>query len=282
MADKAPVIRKVKKVIHHGGHGSSWKVAYADFVTALMAFFLMLWLISSLKPDQKENISTYFQNFNLLDKSALLDSLAKSFPKMDSTQVEQEKFIEQLKNEIMDKLDQVKDQIMIETFPGGVKIQVVDVEGNPIFSLGGVEPTESAKKILKVVGENISQLDAKIAIEGHTDALSFSGQKFTNWELSTARASAARQILEKDGLASKQLRRVSGFADTSPLFKDDPFDPRNRRLSILVFFQDPEELKKRIESDPDLKKPDTEPVSEPDQNHGQGEASGSDEHSPGH
>jgi len=249
MADKSPVIKKVKKITHHGGHGSSWKVAYADFVTALMAFFLMLWLISSLKPEQKENISTYFQNFNLLDKSALLDSLAKGFPVPDTTLHDQEQFIEQLKNDILEKLDQVKDQIMIETFPGGVKIQVVDVEGNPIFSLGGIEPTESAKNILKVVGANIQHRNAKIAIEGHTDALSFSGQKFTNWELSTARASAARQILEKEGLPPSQLRRVSGFADTAPLFREDPFDPRNRRISILVFFHDPDIIKQNIESD---------------------------------
>jgi chemotaxis protein MotB len=232
MQKQSPVIKKVKKITHHGGHGSSWKVAFADFMTAMMAFFLMMWLISSLKPEQKESISSYFQNFNLLDKSEFLDSLAKHMPPPPP----EIQIAEYLKNEILEKLMEVKDQIMVEIFPGGVKIQVIDNIGNPIFSLGGVEPTESAKDILKVIAANIKNLNAQIAIEGHTDAVSYVGQKFTNWELSTARASAARIVLEKEGISPDRLVRVSGFAATAPLFKDNPFNPLNRRISILLFF----------------------------------------------
>jgi len=237
MQKQSPVIKKVKKISHHGGHGSSWKVAYADFVTALMAFFLMMWLVSTLKPDQKESLSIYFQNFDLLDKSKFIDSLAKHLPPIAvETQV-----AEYLKNEILEKLIEVKDQIIVETFPGGVKIQVIDKDGNPIFSSGGIEPTGEAKNILKVIAANIRNLNAQIAIEGHTDAVSYVGQKFTNWELSTARASAARQILESEDISPDRLIRVSGFAATVPLFKDDPFNPLNRRISILLYFKPTEQ-----------------------------------------
>lgn len=245
MQKQSPVIKKVKKITHHGGHGSSWKVAYADFVTALMAFFLLLWLVSSLKPDKKDQISSYFQNFNLLDKSKLIDSLAKSLPPPPP----EIQIAGIIKSDIEEKLADIKDQIIVEAFPGGVKIQVIDKEGNPIFNLGGTVPTPEAKNIMKVIAENIRNIKAQIAIEGHTDAIAYYGQKYTNWELSTERASAARIILESEGIDPARLIRVSGFAATVPLMKDNPYSPLNRRICILLYFEPNKELNEITQTD---------------------------------
>lgn len=142
-----------------------------------------------------------------------------------------------MKKVIEEKLRELKDHIMIDTVEGGVRIQIVDLEGEPMFPLSSAEPTEKAKEILKVVAENIKDEPAKIAVEGHTDAVPFRGGKTTNWELSTARASSARRELEKNGVEPEKIARVVGYADTMPLIKEDPKDPRNRRISIILMFE---------------------------------------------
>ncbi|HEX7519893.1 MAG TPA: OmpA family protein, partial [Candidatus Deferrimicrobium sp.] len=128
----------------------------------------------------------------------------------------------------------VKDQVLVEVFEGGVRIQLVDKDGRLIFPLGSAEPTQAARKIFDVIAGSIKDVPNKIAIEGHTDALTYSSGRYTNWELSTERASAARKELEEHGLDPDRLTRVSGFAATEPLIKGNPNDPRNRRISIIL------------------------------------------------
>lgn len=252
------IIRKVKKAGHGGHHGGSWKVAYADFVTAMMAFFLLLWLLSMTSAEKRARVSTYFKTFNIFEKagtSMMLDApggavgdSGGSFGKMDKNMEKgasdtpqthtAETFKDKLKGEIESKLGDVKDQVLVDVFEGGVRIQLTDKEGKLMFPLGGSELSPAAKLILKVITENIKDNENRIAIEGHTDALSYSSNRYTNWELSTERASVARRELEKNGLNPDRLSRVAGYAASEPLIKENPSDPRNRRISIILLYPD--------------------------------------------
>lgn len=259
MEAKGLIIKKIRRKPHQGAHGGQWKVAYADFVTAMMAFFLLLWLITMVEPEKRARVSNYFKRFSIFEKSgaSLLDATAK----MDLTDIMNEKinqpaektkggivrkgqgvlspqdFKERLRREIESRLADVKDQILVETFEGGVRIQMMDQDGRPMFALGSAELTPTARRILKVITENIRDTENPVAIEGHTDALPYAGNRYTNWELSTDRASAARREMELNGLTQERLIRVAGFAATDPLIKENPYDPRNRRISILLYTQ---------------------------------------------
>ena len=246
---KSVIIKRVKKKVVGGGHGGSWKVAYADFVTAMMAFFLLMWLITMVAPDKRVSVATYFKHFSIYEKSgssfmegnaAIVKetggeiSVPKEFTKGMTREVTREELKEKLRSETEVQLADVKDQVIVEVFEGGVRIQLVDKEGRQIFPLGSAEPTPTARKIFKVIAGSIKDVPNKIAIEGHTDALTYSSSRYTNWELSTERASAARKELEASGLDLDRLARVSGFAATEPLIKENPADPRNRRISIIL------------------------------------------------
>ncbi len=247
MADKSKttvIVKKIKKT-HGEHHGGSWKVAYADFVTAMMAFFLLLWLITMVEPEKRAAVADYFRNFNLfqqagrsfMEQSSAIHKDIKTTVEPVTGQNMAERLKEQIKEAVEQKLKELKDHIMIETVEGGVRIQIVDLEGEPMFPLSSSVPTEKAKQILKVVAENIKDENARIAIEGHTDAVPFKGGKITNWELSTERASAARRELEQNGVDPGKIARVVGYADTMPLLQDNPKDPRNRRISITLMFE---------------------------------------------
>ncbi len=243
------IIKKVKRGGHGGHHGGSWKVAYADFVTAMMAFFLLMWLLSMTSPEQKAQLSNYFTNFSVFQSSGVssIKKPADIFdqpvegvrmlirnPGESEEGMSSEKLVKKLKRAVAEKLEAIQDQILIDIVEGGVRVQIVDAEGHMMFSLGSAEPTEEAKKILQLVSENIKGLNNRIAIEGHTDAAPFAGGQMTNWELSTARASAARRELERNGLVSERIARVVGYADQELYVKTDPRDPKNRRISIIL------------------------------------------------
>jgi chemotaxis protein MotB len=255
------IIKKVKKGAHGGGHGGSWKVAYADFVTAMMAFFLLLWLITMVAPEKRARVSNYFKHFSIFEKSGTsflelakpeskisviegeglqpsVDEPPKEAPAESTppTPTKGEEFREKLKKEVEARLADVKDQILVDVFEGGVRVELIDKEGNSMFPLGSTEMTPTAKKILQVVTENLKSNDSKIAIEGHTDARVIASSHYSNWELSTERASAARKELERIGLNPNRLLRVAGYAASEPLIKDNPLDARNRRISILLFY----------------------------------------------
>jgi chemotaxis protein MotB len=260
-----PIIKKIKKG-HSGAHGGSWKVAYADFVTAMMAFFLLLWLLSMVSDDQRARVSEYFKSFNLFDKGgqsfmmdgkvvkAKIDIGSSEGDANDSqeskiggngtnifssgeTSVSSADIIKtNLKKEVELKLSNMKDQVLVDIFDGAVRIEVVDkTGGSAMFSSGSKEMTVEGKMALKVIADSIKRVKGKIAIEGHTDATNYAGSQYSNWELSTDRASAARRELENSGMSPDRLIRVAGYAATDPLIKDDPYNPKNRRISIRVF-----------------------------------------------
>ena len=253
------IVKKVKKG-HGGGHGGAWKVAYADFVTAMMAFFLLMWLLAMVSPEKRAGVSYYFKYFNLFDKAGmsfvqqmitpkinLMDEHAAGKPDLSGqSDIEEEEraaksgeeLKERIKGEIDKKLPDVKDQVIVDIFEGAVRVEILDKETGTMFPLGSSDISANGKRILKIIAPFLIDSGRKIAIEGHTDALVYAdSNKFSNWELSTERASAARKELERDGLPPDMLVRVTGYAATNPLVKDNLYDPRNRRISILLFYQ---------------------------------------------
>ncbi len=250
MADKSKtiIVRKVKKG-HEGGHGGSWKVAYADFVTAMMAFFLLMWLLAMVSPEKRAAMSEYFKDYSVFKESGR--SFMKGSDEIFSKSGGQEKvvpqgitksqgemateaFTKKLKKAIDEKLQGLKEHLMVDTVEGGVRIQLVDTQDKPMFRPGSADLSPSAKEILSFVADNIRDMPNKIAVEGHTDAAPLKAGQFTNWELSTDRASSARRELQVDNIDVNRIARVVGFADTELLYKNNPTDSRNRRISIIL------------------------------------------------
>jgi chemotaxis protein MotB len=245
------IIKKVKKKSHAGHHGGSWKVAYADFVTAMMAFFLLLWLLSMTSPEQKASLAQYFADFNLfkeqsqkfntsvLDKSSGVLDMGRStkkepFRQSPAKKTPAEDIAKKMREAIEANLQTAKNQVFVDTTNEGIRIQIVDNEGSEIFRTGSDEPTEKARQIIKLVTENIIDKPNRIVIEGHTDSAPYKSVQKSNWELSTSRASAARRELENNGIDPGRIARVVGYADQDPFIKDDPRDLRNRRISIIL------------------------------------------------
>lgn len=252
MEDKSIIIKKVKKVQGGGHHGGSWKVAFADFMTGMMAFFLLMWLVNMTTKPQKEKLAHYFQEYSIFSEGGAggkteMISKEQATPEAAvsitttpvsgeaESEARLEQFKEQLQQDIEQRLSDLKDQVRIEVFEGGVKVDIMDKEGNPMFPLGSTTLTPSGQKILKVICDNIRNTTNRIEIEGHTDAVSYAKKEFGNWELSTARASSARLEIEKNGIPPNRLIRVSGYAATEPIIKEDPYDPRNRRISLRLY-----------------------------------------------
>lgn len=267
-ASKPIIIKRSRKKGHAEAHGGSWKVAYADLVTALMAFFLLLWLLAMVSPEKRLALSDYFQNHSVFkDQTAAggKTMLPGSSGVMDAVQIKTktstslyspmkggeikegkgenvgsgksitaEQMAGRLKESIHRKLRDLKEQIVVDIVEGGVRIQIIDIAGSMMFPSGSAVPTPKAVQILDLVAENIHDVDNRIAVEGHTDAAPFIGGRTTNWELSTSRASAARRELEKQGIDSGRIARVVGYADQDLFVKEDPRDPRNRRISIIL------------------------------------------------
>jgi chemotaxis protein MotB len=271
MADKKStiIVKKIKKG-HERHHGGSWKVAYADFVTAMMAFFLLMWLLAMVSPEKRAALAEYFKHFSLFEKSGqsfmmegqqqLLQKGGEDVKTFDfgegKAALTPEDLKEKLKKAIEEKLRALKEQAMVDIYEGGVRIQLVDLEGKSMFQPGSAQLTPSAKEILKLVGENIKDLPNRIAVEGHTDASPLKVGRITNWELSTDRASSARRELESNGIDPTRIARVVGYADTELLYKDKPDDPRNRRISIILLqskVQMPEKPLKKPEPEPEVK-----------------------------
>jgi chemotaxis protein MotB len=313
------VVRKRNKKNHtaHLPHGS-WKVAYADFVTAMMAFFLLMWLVNSTNEDQRKQLSDYFnpyqaesqtQNVEVdaqiisisdggklagedISERELKDSQGESYSTAKVIQEPKEKegnlfvelatieldreYYEELmyKSEQYEKIKDNKSQeanniksnsfeveesikeiwekvsialkdlpefkklsnnLLIEQVPEGLKIQIIDEESFSMFELGSSKLTKEARTLLKTVGNVLKNVDNMLAISGHTDGRPFLGNRnYTNWELSSDRANEARLELIKAGVPKGKFERIEGRADTDHLIEDDPLNPKNRRISILV------------------------------------------------
>jgi len=230
-------------------------VAYADFVTAMMAFFLLLWLLSMVSDEKRARLSAYFKYFSLYDsggtswmaKSSEIfgesgenkqkvfnDMKGESISNSDTYETLLQNFERDLKQDIAQKLGDIKDQVLVDIVDEGIRIQMIDKEGSLMFERGNNKLTPRAREVLKIISEDIRNLTNKVIIEGHTDAVPYAGSEYSNWELSTERASSARKALESAGLDPKRISRVAGYADTDPFIRDNPRDPRNRRISIIL------------------------------------------------
>jgi len=244
------IIKKVRKKHGERHHGGSWKVAYADFVTAMMAFFLLLWLLSMVSTEKRAVMAEYFKNFSLFKESGktfqpgsafvITDHIKKAELKPENVAMSLKKALgrkgagQQGKAPGTGQEEALMEHLRVDAVDGGVRIQIIDREGSPMFQLGSAEPTEKCREIIAAVAEVIRDQDARVAVEGHTDAAPFRGDQITNWELSTSRASAARRMLESSGLDPARVARVVGYADTDLLVKLNPKDPQNRRISIIL------------------------------------------------
>lgn len=233
-----PPIVIVKKVMPAAAHGGAWKVAYADFVTALMALFIVLWLMNA-SPEIQKAVALYFNdpkgfqdknetgNIGVGEKALLLD-------KEDMPQLK-EKLSETLKS--MPDLGALKDQVDMTVTGDGLRIELIDQEGHSFFETGAKEMTTTAKAIVAALAREIGKLENPVVIEGHTDARPFSSSGFySNWDLSTDRANAARRFMEQHGMRHEQVAQLRGFADQKLRKPNDPFDFSNRRVSIIVGF----------------------------------------------
>ena len=263
------IVKKCRKQLHHA-HSSSWKVALADFMTALMTLFLLLWLLASTTPEQREAIATQFQGEGIIQgakrehldeinsgSSDQLIDLGGSGQKIEQKEkVEREnrekigEIYRQVKTEqarmarlkrVLEQtierssvMSQFKDQILLKQTPEGLRIQVVDKKERPMFDLGGATPKTYTTTILKQLGATINLSPNQISKSGHTDASRYSRINYSNWELSSDRANAARRALIKGGMRERKIDRVVGLAATEPFAPDDPKGAVNRRISILV------------------------------------------------
>lgn len=246
MANEPVIIKKIIKNKGHGHHGGAWKLAYADFVTAMMAFFLLMWLLGSTNEETRRGISEYFQDpykASLIDKG-LIPTLDEIAPTEIDRQAEKndQLQLEMLKEKIQDmidensKLSEVKDQIKLETTPEGLRVQIIDNQNMPMFKLASSETEPQIRLILRALAPVINKLPNKITINGHTDARPFPANRkgYSNWELSSDRANAARYELNQGGLAEEKVLRVTGLSDSIPYNPANPDDPMNRRISIIV------------------------------------------------
>lgn len=241
------VIKKIVKKGHGGGHhGGAWKVAYADFITAMMALFMVLWLIAMLSADTKKAIAQYFRSYTIFKGTeaggAKGMSMMQGNPiKLDpepgdikKTGVVKETIALELNKIVEEKLEAYKDQIMIFTTNDGVRLELMELEKSPMFEVGKATLLPRGREVIKVIADTLKDIPNNIAIEGHTDNRQYPGDDYTNWELAADRANAARRELIKDGLEPKKITKVTSFADNIPIDRQNPADDLNRRVSILI------------------------------------------------
>lgn len=307
----APII--IKKVVKggHGHHGGAWKVAYADFVTAMMAFFLLLWLLNATTEDQKQGISEYFSPSTVSNTTGgaggLLGGAAVSSPGAMTSRtavpsvslelrptsgaqdgeaedegggavedddpdktanVSDEELKEELAKreeqnfkkaeaeikqalEASPELKELQKHLVIDQTPEGLRIQIIDREGKPMFASGSSRMQKPTRQLLAKITQVVQKLPNRISISGHTDSTPFRGSRkgYGNWELSSNRALASRRVMVESGLKLSKVSHVTGKEATEPMVKDNPKDPRNRRISIIVLREAGKDVKKADTAD---------------------------------
>ncbi len=231
----APII--IKKISGHGGHnGGAWKVAYADFVTAMMALFIVLWLLNSSKQVQVA-VGGYFRDPSGNSKQ-VGSTLRGAGENLDLKKEDMSKIKEALLNQIksLPDFEKLKSHIDMTITDEGLRIELTEGEKGTFFELGSAVPSPSGKEFLLSLADEVGKLPNHVSIEGHTDSKPYSGglTGYSNWELSVDRANAARKIMQSSGLQQQQVSQVRGFADQRPRPNSSPDDPANRRISLIV------------------------------------------------
>jgi chemotaxis protein MotB len=284
-----PIIVKRIKKGGHAAHGGAWKIAYADFVTAMMAFFLMMWLIGSTTEGDRKGIADYFSaplKLSMLgggsgsgDSSSVVkgggQDLSRSGGQVKRGDVEaptravnlqalkaeqaraERARLEQLKEELerkisaSPKLDALKSQIRLDMTRDGLRIQIVDANNRPMFASGSAVVQPYMRDLLREIGAILTEVPNRLTLEGHTDSMPFvgGGQGYSNWELSADRANASRRELAAGGLPEARVLRVQGLSASVPFDRDDPSGPVNRRISIIVMNRDAEDRFYRADTD---------------------------------
>jgi chemotaxis protein MotB len=235
MAATRPIIIIKKKGGHGGHHGGAWKVAYADFVTAMMALFIVLWLLNSSKQVQ-EAVGGYFKDPTGTSKKVGTNQTG-SGENFSLTKDNMSKLKEELQKSVrqMNNFERLKDQIQMTVTAEGLRIELLESDKGTFFDSGSTTPNEDGKDLLKRLAQELSQLPNKISVEGHTDSKPYAGTgAYGNWELSADRANSARRLMQQSGLKSDQVVQVRGYADQRLRKPEDPLDASNRRISVIV------------------------------------------------
>ncbi|WP_019625430.1 flagellar motor protein MotB [Thioalkalivibrio sp. ALJT] len=275
--DKTQPIIVKKKVVQAGHHGGAWKIAFADFTLAMMGFFLVMWLILALDDDDLAGISEYFQNPSafvgeaaapgpapgdgtgvdpsildfegmpeiLMDPEAIMGLDAETLEELaEARDREALEVLQEALEEALDRsqaLEPFKDQLLLDLTPEGLRIQIIDRENRPMFASASARPLDHADAILRELAGLINQVPNRVSITGHTDARPLLRPDYTNWELSTDRANAARRALVQGGTESDQIARVVGLAASVPFDRENPEAAINRRITLIVLSQEAEE-----------------------------------------
>jgi len=273
------IIKKIKKG-GHGHHGGAWKIAYADFVTAMMAFFLLMWLLGSTTKGDLRGIADYFNTPLQVamaggsgsgDSSSVVRGGGRDLStvggqvKKGTTEAERKSYsLQALKSErqaaeaarlkaLRDKVEKmlaasplladVKGQIRLDMTPDGLRIQIVDDQNRPMFASGSSIVQPYMRELLRAISSVLVEVPNRLTLEGHTDAAAYGGGAagYSNWELSADRANASRRELVAGGLPDAQVLRVQGLAASQPYEREDPLNPVNRRISIIVMNSDAED-----------------------------------------
>jgi chemotaxis protein MotB len=240
MADsRTPPIIVKKKISHGGHHGGAWKVAYADFVTAMMSLFIVLWLMNTSKPIQ-DAVSGYFKDPSGVSTKPGSDAAGP--PKVITVKKED---MEQLKADLEKAISEVsnfskfKSHIVMTITSEGLRIELLESAGGTFFDSGSAKITGDSVGVISALAEELGKLPNKLAIEGHTDSKPYGpGALYTNWELSSDRANAARRLMQANGVRPDQVTQVRGFANQRLRKPDYPLDPSNRRISVIVKYVD--------------------------------------------
>lgn len=249
------IVKRVKKG-EHAHHGGAWKIAYADFVTAMMAFFLMLWLLGSLSDAQKIGLSRFFSSPSAMVSQAGVNSSVLNFvgePRPESefdpappeealsdegVKIPLDELLLQLKQQIetSEAFQDYKEQLQLDITIEGLRIQMMDDEARPMFDVGSARLKSYAAEMLRTIGATVAQVPNRVSVAGHTDSRTYSTGRteYSNWELSADRANAARRALASRMARDVKFGRVVGLADSVPYDRENPMNAANRRISIVV------------------------------------------------
>lgn len=260
------IIKRVKRGKHGGAHGGAWKIAYADFVTAMMAFFLLMWLLGSTSKGDLQGIASYFSNpvkVSLMGGDGAGDStsiIQGGGPRLETSkgnigkkgkngtsdlsnsELNESRKLQDLKRSITESinkrpnLSEYKNQIRLEMTRDGLQIDIMDHQKRPMFDIGQAVVKPYMREILHEIGASLKEIDNLISLSGHTDATQYSSglRGYSNWELSADRANASRRELVIGGMPQNKLKRIAGMAETNLLDAQNPSNPINRRISVLV------------------------------------------------